>query len=77
MVVVFVVVGGVWEYCLSILECCGLILGVGRELGRGRACAHCWAAARAHARPAVAPKIRVAFFLTSHFFFCKCNVKIL
>ena len=46
VVVVFVVVGGVWEYCFSILKCCGLILGVEREGGRARARAHRWAAAR-------------------------------
>ena len=87
---VFVVVGGVWEYCFSILKCCGLILGAGREGGRGRARAHRWAAARPHARLAiapnlvpvapvapVAPKIRVAFFFNESFFFCKCNVIIL
>ena len=57
MVVVFVVVGGVWEYCFSILKCCGLILGVGREGGWARVRGHRWAAERAHARLAVTPNL--------------------
>ena len=72
---VFVVVSGVWEYCFSILKYCGLILGAGREGGRGRARPHRLAAARPHARPAVAPiftpvvpKIRLAFFFNEPIF---------